>query len=79
MPKKKDDVKTAMSEVPIAVDLVKGEVLDKPKPKKATIDQLMEMDNKIWNEIDALKEHINRLKSLVHRVADRMGIDEKTE
>ena len=79
MPKKKIDIKTAMSEKPIAIDPVKAEIIDKPKVKKATIDQLMEMDNKIWNEIDALKGNVYKLKSLVHRVADRMGIDEKTE
>ena len=77
MPKKKTDIKTAMREKPIAIDPVKAEIIDKPKAKKATIDQLMEMDNKIWNEIDALKGKIYKLEGLLHRVADRMGIDEK--
>ena len=70
MPKKKTDLK----EVPIAIDPVKAEILDKPKVKKPTIDQLMEMDNKIWTEIDYIKGKIAQLETMLRTVQGRMGL-----
>ena len=49
--------------------------------KSSTIEpntmDLVEMDNKIWTHIDDLKAKVFKLTRLVHRVADRLGIDEK--
>ena len=71
MPKKKTDLK----EVPIAIDPVKAEILDKPKVKKPTVDQLMEMDNKIWTEIDYMKGKIAQLETMLRTIQGRMGLE----
>ena len=74
MPKKKADIKTSMSEKPIAIDPVKAEIIDKPKVKEPTIIQLVEMDNKIWVEIDYIKGKITQLEGMIRQVQGRMGL-----
>ena len=64
MPKKKTDIKTAMSEKPIAIDPVKAEIIDKPKVKEPTIIRLVDMDNKIWTQVE----------SMLRQIQGRMGL-----
>ena len=75
----------------IAIDPVKAEILDAKKEVEAAVkevkkkselklptnEELMDMDNKIWRHIDDLKAKLYKLNRLIHRVADRLGIDEE--
>ena len=71
MPKKKTDLK----EVPIAIDPVKAEILDKPKAKEPSIMQLVEMDNKIWTQLDFIQGKINQLEGMLRKIQGRMGLE----